>query len=478
MRATLRNGNTHEFKVGDALTGHLFQEVTLDHDDMDALVTPSGQTWLLTALANRFPPSQIKTTGGIKIPKKHKFIHGEYCERICLVCGTPCEDAEARDCNACGAPDCSLVHHADTPEGRAMVSKMILALQNDKSKRDKMIQEFMSPGNPQKVLDTMEQEHGKVADMVAPYSTVTEATQEVIGWAQAVLTALNGGSIAKDSLLHLKLREVVIAYRETISATDKPTFDEFIAGVGPNGETETHPPTHIYDGFKVLSRRKFKFPTSVDMYVEELILEEHGSGRSKLVWCRYPFEKVVVEGKNNMLVVSRYQTSSTFNPSTGKVDWFEQDSRYLVCEQFHEYHKDLLTLSTLESRHFLCDTLERETPSVEVRDTTNLRNNKWRTKQPATLENRFQIREYQPEKITVKCGTITIDAPNAPDGFGAIVIVDGKDAYTDLGLAYRTVDVRFREGECISVTLECIPIKTPNSKEVTNATDLPKSESP
>lgn len=39
------------------------------------------------------------------------------------------------------------------------------------------------------------------------------AVQEVIRWTQAVLTALNAGDVQKESLLHKKLREVMIAYR-------------------------------------------------------------------------------------------------------------------------------------------------------------------------------------------------------------------------------------------------------------------------
>jgi hypothetical protein len=38
--------------------------------------------------------------------------------------------------------------------------------------------------------------------------------KEVVGWAQAVLTALNIGDIKSGSPLHLKLREVMIKYRE------------------------------------------------------------------------------------------------------------------------------------------------------------------------------------------------------------------------------------------------------------------------
>jgi len=37
---------------------------------------------------------------------------------------------------------------------------------------------------------------------------------EVVQIAQAILTALNVGDVQKDSKLHLKLREVMIAYRK------------------------------------------------------------------------------------------------------------------------------------------------------------------------------------------------------------------------------------------------------------------------
>ena len=42
---------------------------------------------------------------------------------------------------------------------------------------------------------------------------LTEA-EEVTHWAQAVLTALNVGDVQKDSLLHEKLRKVMIGYRK------------------------------------------------------------------------------------------------------------------------------------------------------------------------------------------------------------------------------------------------------------------------
>jgi hypothetical protein len=40
------------------------------------------------------------------------------------------------------------------------------------------------------------------------------ALEEVMHWAQATLTALNVGDVASGSPLHLKLREVMIAFRE------------------------------------------------------------------------------------------------------------------------------------------------------------------------------------------------------------------------------------------------------------------------
>ncbi len=42
---------------------------------------------------------------------------------------------------------------------------------------------------------------------------VPDTTAEVVSWAQCVLTALNVGDVKSGSPLHLKLREVMIAYR-------------------------------------------------------------------------------------------------------------------------------------------------------------------------------------------------------------------------------------------------------------------------
>lgn len=45
--------------------------------------------------------------------------------------------------------------------------------------------------------------------------------EEVAHWAQAVLTSLNCGDVAKESKLHLKLREVMIDYRDKLAALPK-----------------------------------------------------------------------------------------------------------------------------------------------------------------------------------------------------------------------------------------------------------------
>lgn len=47
-----------------------------------------------------------------------------------------------------------------------------------------------------------------------------ERAVAVTHWAQAVLTALNVGDVCKESPLHLKLREVMIAYREGVPHAD------------------------------------------------------------------------------------------------------------------------------------------------------------------------------------------------------------------------------------------------------------------
>lgn len=73
--------------------------------------------------------------------------------------------------------------------------------------------------SPHKNSESAKQE---CANLIA--ATMREATEqkdreitalkEVAGWAQAVLTGLNVGDLHSGSLLHLKLREVMIEYRK------------------------------------------------------------------------------------------------------------------------------------------------------------------------------------------------------------------------------------------------------------------------
>ena len=51
------------------------------------------------------------------------------------------------------------------------------------------------------------------------------AADEVAKWAQSVLTALNVGDIKSGSPLHLKLREVMIAYRDHFEAAKECDHD-------------------------------------------------------------------------------------------------------------------------------------------------------------------------------------------------------------------------------------------------------------
>jgi hypothetical protein len=56
---------------------------------------------------------------------------------------------------------------------------------------------------------------------IARLTAELERLTEVMHWAQAMLTALNVGDVFSGSGLHLKLREVMIAYREAVAAAEK-----------------------------------------------------------------------------------------------------------------------------------------------------------------------------------------------------------------------------------------------------------------
>ncbi len=53
-----------------------------------------------------------------------------------------------------------------------------------------------------------------LTERIAILRSKLAALEDVKGWTQATLTALNVGDIASDSPLHLKLREVMIRYRQ------------------------------------------------------------------------------------------------------------------------------------------------------------------------------------------------------------------------------------------------------------------------
>lgn len=59
--------------------------------------------------------------------------------------------------------------------------------------------------------DTSEFDHSKACPV--PMISELRAMAEITQTAQGVLTALNVGDVQSGSLLHLKLREVMVAYR-------------------------------------------------------------------------------------------------------------------------------------------------------------------------------------------------------------------------------------------------------------------------
>lgn len=91
--------------------------------------------------------------------------------------------------------------------------------------------------------DALMELHGHLASVDAAIEQQIERTYEakshvtdllnVMHWAQSVLTALNVGDLANGSPLHLKLREVMVAYRDKReAAADKQSYDDLAASGG------------------------------------------------------------------------------------------------------------------------------------------------------------------------------------------------------------------------------------------------------
>jgi hypothetical protein len=73
-----------------------------------------------------------------------------------------------------------------------------------------------APGCPVEVV--WEKEWRKQLGELRQANCIINASEEPLSWAQAALTALNVGDVKSGSPLHLKLREVMIAYRAALAA--------------------------------------------------------------------------------------------------------------------------------------------------------------------------------------------------------------------------------------------------------------------
>jgi hypothetical protein len=84
----------------------------------------------------------------------------------------------------------------------------------------KTFHELVGPDEPARFQHSSEEDFDPAAQLRRIAAARDEArkradaAEEVAHWAQAVLTGLNVGDVQSGSKLHLKLREVMIAYRE------------------------------------------------------------------------------------------------------------------------------------------------------------------------------------------------------------------------------------------------------------------------
>ena len=79
--------------------------------------------------------------------------------------------------------------------------------------RDSELEETIKESIGSQILIIQDAIEVAVRQTVASVISRAERAEEVAHWAQAVLTALNVGDVCSGSPLHLKLREVMTAYR-------------------------------------------------------------------------------------------------------------------------------------------------------------------------------------------------------------------------------------------------------------------------
>jgi|SRR6185312_7426887 len=61
--------------------------------------------------------------------------------------------------------------------------------------------------------------------LAAAFAKRLEPLLDVKDWASATLTAMNVGDVKSESLLHKKLREILIGFRETMADLGEPGYE-------------------------------------------------------------------------------------------------------------------------------------------------------------------------------------------------------------------------------------------------------------
>ena len=118
-----------------------------------------------------------------------------------------------------GYTTCTMQHNEPSsfaaPPGSAAVIPFIERMHNEGAKSDALPNWALAEALIAKVWGTMDMDSENSALVATAIDRLRE-TDEVASWGQAVLTALNVGDVKSGSLLHLKLREVMIAYRASM----------------------------------------------------------------------------------------------------------------------------------------------------------------------------------------------------------------------------------------------------------------------